>query len=546
MTFIIRQFRAAPRDDGPFEIWLLNAAEDEVGVEFAAPPTPTEVRLVNEDDPSLVTVIRGVGLAFSGPQGEEAPSGGTINAFEFLRDGAPVLTASGASIPFTAFGAALDDLADGDEGPLDALVEAEPFDYSAAQSIDPVVFEGENFDDILVGSVFDDTLAGDDGNDRLEGGDGNDQLLGDDDFIELSDPFPDNDTLIGGAGNDFLWGGRGVDRYDGGDGFDYLDFIFRFNGIRGVRVDLPAGRVTDPFGNVEIVANIEEFDGTIADDVYVGDDGDNYFRGQEGVDSYDGGGGYDVVGTDRNGATQGVVVDLGAGALIDEFGNTETLVSIEEVSGTILGDSFTGSDDNDFFEGRAGADSYDGGAGDFDQVSFDDDDSERGAFRGAVVDLAAGTGTDPFGNAETFAGVEMLRGSPFGDSFTGGDERNTFRGLAGADTLDGGGGDGDEVRYDRDEREGGSGGVTVNLDQGFAIDGFGATDTLLNIERAQGTRFDDVFVGDDNYNWFRGFAGADSYDGGAGGGFVQFGFQDEVRGAFVNLGAGVADRKSVV
>lgn len=126
-------------------------------------------------------------------------------------------------------------------------------------------------------------------------------------------------------------------------------------------------------------------------------------------------------------------------------------------------------------------------------------------------------------------------------------DRERFMGLRGADTIDGGGGTRDEVRYDRDAKFGGDRGIRVNLDDGTGIngniqgtirDGFGQIDTVRNIERVGGTMKNDVFIGSAENNAFAGIGGKDSFDGK--GGFDHLNFQwndwhDGQTGIIVNL-----------
>jgi Ca2+-binding RTX toxin-like protein len=66
-----------------------------------------------------------------------------------------------------------------------------------------VVANGQDGDDLLVGTEAADTLKGGDDDDELLGGAGNDSLNG----------GLGNDTLDGGAGTDILEGGAGADTY---------------------------------------------------------------------------------------------------------------------------------------------------------------------------------------------------------------------------------------------------------------------------------------------------------------------------------------------
>jgi hypothetical protein len=68
------------------------------------------------------------------------------------------------------------------------------------------------------------------------------------------------------------------------------------------------------------------------------------------------------------------------------------------------------------------------------------------------------------------------------------------------------------VRYDRDVNFGGTQGVVVDLEAGTAIDGFGDTDTLINIQRVRGSQFDDILIGSSTQdNVLRGGGGADTF-----------------------------------
>jgi serralysin len=82
-----------------------------------------------------------------------------------------------------------------------------------------------------------------------------------------------------------------------------------------------------------------------------------------------------------------------------------------------------------------------------------------------------------------------------------------FRGMGAADHIDGRGGL-DEVDFRFDPN-----GVTVDLLAGGAIDGWGNTDTLFDIERARGSQHADTLLGDGGVNRLRGRdgeAGADT------------------------------------
>lgn len=85
------------------------------------------------------------------------------------------------------------------------------------------LFNGEDGNDVLIGSSRADILRGGAGNDELRGGEGDDELYGDDGNDDL---YGENgaDRLEGGRGRDILVGGAGADRVFAGDG--ELDKIF--------------------------------------------------------------------------------------------------------------------------------------------------------------------------------------------------------------------------------------------------------------------------------------------------------------------------------
>ena len=115
---------------------------------------------------------------------------------------------------------------------------------------------------------------------------------------------------------------------------------------------------------------------------------------------------------------------------------------------------------------------------------------------------------------------------------TGANQNDNLRGGAGYDIIDGGAGSGDRVEYNRPSGSApitqgafvnlsgssatydfnGTSGVTVLA--GKAIDNWGDTDTLSNIENVRGSDFDDVLVGNSAENVIEGLDGDDTLVGG--------------------------------
>ncbi|WP_315900559.1 calcium-binding protein [Maritimibacter alkaliphilus] len=349
---------------------------------------------------------------------------------------------------------------------------------------------GSDFGDTLTGDAGDNELSGFGGNDSLDGQGGNDTLLG----------GAGNDTLRGGTGADELWGEAGNDTLDGRDGFDIARYR---NSAAAVTADLAAGSALDGFGSTDTLVNIEgvhgsDFGDTLrgnaagnelsgfagndtlqgldgadtllggeGDDSLLGGTGDDELWGQAGADTIDGGAGNDLVRYREDAA--GVTVDLGASAARDGTGSTDVLLNIESVDG---------SDHADRISGDAGGNRLFGYAGN---------------------DTLLGLG-----------GADTIRGGAGHDSIAGGDGDDELWGEAGNDTISGGAGT-DLIRYRAT-----TGGVTVDLAAGQALDGYGTQDSLSGIENVHGSDFGDVLRGTGDGNELRGFAGNDSIAGYAG------------------------------
>lgn len=176
--------------------------------------------------------------------------------------------------------------------------------------------------------------------------------------------------------------------------------------------------------------------------------------------------------------------------------------------------TFNGLGGDDFIQGNAGTDKYDGGRG-FDVLSFEDSHFEPFQGRGIILDAKRGTVTDSWGGRDTFKNFEMYSGSVFGDTMNGSRADERFSGGAGADSIDGDSGL-DRVEYHREFRLGGTQGIVANLTNANAqtvIDSFGFTDRLKNIEEITGTGLGDSITGSAAPNVFYGLDGADTING---------------------------------
>ena len=126
-------------------------------------------------------------------------------------------------------------------------------------------------------------------------------------------------------------------------------------------------------------------------------------------------------------------------------------------------------------------------------------------------------------SATGYLGDDQITGSDGRDFLNGNQGKDTIKGLSGEDILYGGSGD-DTILggLGSDWIDGGEGsdrlafwdvnyteGVQVDLSAGTTLDQVGSVDTLLNIENANGTDFDDSLLGDGSDNGLDGNAGDD-------------------------------------
>lgn len=219
-------------------------------------------------------------------------------------------------------------------------------------------------DDKLAGSAQDEQIDGLAGNDEIRSGGG-------------------NDILRGGSGDDAIFSGPGNDSIDGGEGYDYLYYS---DATAGVAINMRTGKATGGAGS-DTITGIELVFGSRFNDTYIGNDqgvgflggdgddtitggaGRDHLEGNGGNDTLDGLGGVDVVA--YYSAAFAVNVDLSSGKATGGLGN-DTLRNIEDVTGSVFGDTLAGSggdnrldgsDGDDTLVSTAGNDVLDGGIG---------------------------------------------------------------------------------------------------------------------------------------------------------------------------------------
>lgn len=364
------------------------------------------------------------------------------------------------------------------------------------------------------------------GNDRVEsegaayGGPGRDRLLGG--YVVVGGPGDDlleamphcGPRMDPGSGDDIVRGDSGgcLD-----DDFGTASLDMR-GAPRGVRVDLRNG-IAVGWGR-DRLSGIRNVNGSLHDDVLIGDHrrnrldglgGDDRLAGRSGKDGLDGDDAYNP-GEGGGGVSGSDVLEGGRGA--------------DHLSGREGNDRLDGGAGLDHLLGGEGPDLLDGGSGDGDVASFESDIG--GGDHGVEVDLqigiASGRGNDKL------AGFETVEGSSYDDLLLGDDDANIFISGYGDDIVNGAGGD--DVIIDphpqawppagNDTYDGGAGVDTVSwatADEPMTVDlatGTAAgngSDTLSGIEIIIGSRNPDRLLGDDADNKLFGGEGDDHLDG---------------------------------
>jgi len=247
--------------------------------------------------------------------------------------------------------------------------------------------------DILSGGLGADELYGGNGNDWLNGGPGADKLYGGDgsdwaDYSGAPGPVTVNmgapanntghaagdtyasienvigsdhaDTLTGNSQNNVLRGGAGGDTLRGGDGADTADYS---GSPAAVTVNIgDTSRESGGHAQGDRLSSIENIIGSDHVDTLTGDDGNNVLAGGAGGDTLRGGAGNDTA--DYSGSPAAVNVNLGdTNTESGGHAQGDTLISIENLTGSDYGDTLTGTSGANVLIGGPGDDTMDGRSG---------------------------------------------------------------------------------------------------------------------------------------------------------------------------------------
>ncbi|WP_181703951.1 S8 family serine peptidase [Chthonobacter albigriseus] len=314
-------------------------------------------------------------------------------------------------------------------------------------------------------------------------------------------------------------------------------------------IDIAAGTLIE---NIVSSDGNDILKGNGAANKLVGMRGDDTLAGLGGADVLDGGVGTDTA--DYSASAAAVQVDLAALFQIGGDAQGDSLVSIENVIGSALGDTLSGDAGNNVLAGGGGNDSIDGRVG-IDTVVFANVLSNYAIAKSIVngvtfytlTDKTGATGVDTVSNVEIFrfasgdltvaqvdalavngvvvnsisgtTAADTLNGTVGADQMKGLAGNDLIRGSAGADSIDGGDGI-DTVDYSLSTAA-----VQVHMTNPVQTGGFAAGDVLTNVENLTGSAYGDELRGNADANTIlggngndvlEGRAGADRLDGGAG------------------------------
>jgi Ca2+-binding RTX toxin-like protein len=432
------------------------------------------------------------------------------------------------------------------------------------------VYGDEGNDDISASSDGS-YIAGGSGADTLRGGSGQDYLNSGgfvpDTYYEPEwDMGQERDVLTGAGGDDRLVGGYG-DTLDGGSGIDTLRYSL---GGLGAGVSFSTAGIVSgqPFslggGTIRDVETLTHLRGTdFADNLVIatqsslltveagaGNDvitsnassialngglGNDLFISGIAGDTFDGGEGIDTV--DYRNASAAVTITLAEAGATGAGAGGDSLVNVENVTGTARDDRLTGNGNanvlsgeggNDLLDGRAGADTMSGGLGN--DTFIVDNSGDRVIDTGGANDSVTSSASFQLSNSYqieklTLTGNAAINagGNMFNNVLIGNGAANVLNGGAGADSMSGG--NGNDTYYvdntgDTVFENSATGGVdTVSSSVNFAMGGQ-LLETLVLTGSAAisgwGNGNSNTITGNGAANMIVGYGGADLISGGAG------------------------------
>ncbi|WP_291994739.1 matrixin family metalloprotease [Candidatus Accumulibacter sp. ACC003] len=360
---------------------------------------------------------------------------------------------------------------------------------------------------------------------QATGGSGSDTLVA----IENLTGSTYADTLTGNAGANVLDGGAGIDTMLGGDGND----IYYVRDVGDIVIETNASAsiggtdtVYSYLASYTLGANVENgrilatgaanLTGNSLNNVLYAGAGNNVLDGSSGTDT-----------ASYAYATAAVKVSLAVATAQATGGSgSDTLVAIENLTGSTYADTLTGNAGANVLDGGAGIDTMLGGDGsdiyyvrDVGDIVIETNASASSGGSDTVYSYLASytLGANVENGRVVATGTANLTGNTLANVLYAGAGNNVLDGSSGTDTA--------SYKY-------ATAGVTVSLAvAGAQATGGSASDTLTLIENLTGSKYNDTLTGDAGANVINGGAGNDTLSGGLGCDIIRF---DSVLDALTN------------
>jgi Ca2+-binding RTX toxin-like protein len=314
-----------------------------------------------------------------------------------------------------------------------------------------------------------------------------------------------NDYISTGAGNDTINGGQGADQMIGGNGNDTYTVDNTSDVVKETNADAAQiDTVQSTLANYILPANVENLrllgTGSLNG---AGNGLNNTLYANRSNNVLDGGAGSDTV-SYQYGATSGVKVSLAITTAQATGGSgSDTLLNIENLTGSGYADTLTGNGGNNVLNGLAGADTLAGGNGNDTYVVDNTGDAVKETNASTTQIDTVQSSLTAYTLGAHVENLQLLGTAAING--TGNNLDNTLYANSGNNTLDGGAGI-DTVSY----FYGATSGVTASLAIATAqATGGSGSDTLLNLENLTGSGYADILTGNWKNNVLKGLAGAD-------------------------------------